>query len=106
MGLRHFFEEAERFRVLADGGFVDGEIEEGGGIIGMIGEEGLEDADFVGSGGRNFFFLLRLGGRRILGVGRGGIRKRCGECQVDNAFQGARGMVVELHWRTEHIDAA
>jgi hypothetical protein len=61
VGLRHFFKEAERFRVFADGGVVDGEIEEGSRIVGMIGEECLEDADFVGRGGGNFFFLLRLG---------------------------------------------
>jgi len=60
----------------------------------------------VGSGGRNFFLLLRLSGRGILGVSGGGIRKRGGECDTDNAFQGAQGMVVELHWRTDHIDAA
>jgi hypothetical protein len=55
--LSHFFEEAERFCVFAYGGFVDGEIEEGGGIVGMIGQEGFEDADFMGGGGRDFFLL-------------------------------------------------
>ena len=41
----------------SDGRLVDGEIEERGRVIGMIGEERFEDTDFVGGGGRNFFIL-------------------------------------------------
>ena len=69
----------------------------------MIGQEGLEDRDFVGDGWRNFLFLLRLSGR-LLGAGRGGTREYTGECQAADAFQAAGGMVVGLHWRAKHID--
>src|SRR5215469_7499679 len=60
VSLRHFFEEVESFRVLADLGFVEGEIEEGGGVVGMGGKKGFEDGDLMGDGGGNFFFSAMI----------------------------------------------
>ena len=62
MGLRHFLKEAERFGGFADGGFVESEIVECGWVIRMIGEERLENSDFVRGGRGDFFLLLRLRG--------------------------------------------